>query len=87
MQNIHVRRYKDAHAFQGSIEPEDRSWVVFIDKDGHATFWRRGELELPVGPENCGEVISNEVFYDIESVMLPSAAEALAAEHSGNASP
>lgn len=80
MQNIHVCRYKDSHAFQGSVEPEDRSWVIFIDKDGHATFWRRGELELPVGLENCGEVISNEVWYDVESVMLPSAAEALAAE-------
>lgn len=83
MQNIHVRRYQDSHAFQGSIEPEDRSWVIFVDKDGHATFWRRGELEITdemrANP-NMGEIISNEIFYDVESVMLPSAAAALAAE-------
>jgi hypothetical protein len=88
MQNIHVRRYKDAHNFQGSVEPEDRSWIVFIDKDGHATFWRKGELDVPVGLENVGECISNEVWYDVENsamteadlAMLPSEAEAPAAE-------
>ena len=83
MQNIHVRRYKDAHQFQGSVEPEDRSWCIFIDKNGHATFWRRGELEITdemrANP-NMGEIISHEIFYDVESVTLPSAAEALAAE-------
>jgi hypothetical protein len=77
MQNIHVRRYKDAHAFQGSIEPEDRSWIVFIDKEGHATFWRRGERELPVGLENMGEVISNEVWYDVENSEMVEAAQAM----------
>lgn len=83
MQNINVRRYKQPApgGFQGSIEPEDCSWVIFIDKDDHATFWRRGELELPVGLVNVGEVISNEVWYDVESVTLPSADEALAAEN------
>lgn len=80
MQNIHVRRYKDAHNFQGSIEPEDRSWIVFIDKDGHATFWRKGELAEPIGLPEGSACDSNECWYDVEGVMLPSAAEALAAE-------
>lgn len=74
MQNIHVRRYKQPTpgGFQGSIEPEDRSWVIFIDKDGHATFWRKGELELPEGDVvNMGEIISREVWYDVESTLLP----------------
>jgi len=80
MQNIHVRRYKDAHNFQGSVEPEDRSWIVFIDKDGHATFWRKGELATPVGLENVSECVSNECWYDVEAVMLPSEVEVPAAE-------
>lgn len=41
MQNIHIQRYSGSPAWQGSIAPEDRSWIVFIDKDGEATFWRR----------------------------------------------
>ena len=76
MQNIHVRRYKDAHAFQGSVEPEDRSWVVFVDKDGHATFWRRAELAgVAIGLPDGSECVSNEVWYDVEGVTLPSEVE------------
>ena len=79
MQNIHVRRYKDAHNFQGSVEPEDRSWIVFIDKDGHATFWRKGWLAEPIG-EPEGDCLSNECWYDVEETTLPSEAEVPAAE-------
>ncbi len=79
MQNIHVRRYKQPApgGFQGTVEPEDRSWVIFIDKEGHATFWRRGELDVCSGPhiENMGTEITREIWYDVESVMLPSEAE------------
>lgn len=79
MQNIHVRRYQSHENFQGSVEPEDRSWVVFVDKDGHATFWRRGELAEPIGLPDGPVCDSNEVWYDVEATMLPSEAEALAA--------
>jgi hypothetical protein len=41
MQAIHVRRYEQPHSYQGSIEPEDRSWVVFIGTDGQPELWRR----------------------------------------------
>lgn len=62
MQNIHVQRYlHPGVGYQGTIEPEDRSWVVVVDKDGDATLWRRvqtspldgkvehvyGDVELP----------------------------------------
>jgi hypothetical protein len=41
MQNIHVGRYKTpGTGYQGWIEPEDKSWLVFIDDKGLATFWR-----------------------------------------------
>lgn len=44
MQNIHVSRYTDASAgWQGSIEPEDRSWVVFVKEDGSPQLWFRVE--------------------------------------------
>ena len=41
MQRIYVKRYVNAPNYQGMIEPEDRSWIVFIANDGEATLWRR----------------------------------------------
>lgn len=50
MQNIHVKRYEDASAgYQGSVEPEDRSWVLFIATDGTPSLWRRVEAEADDG--------------------------------------
>lgn len=36
MQNIVVSRYADPKAlgWAGCIEPDDRSWIAFIDRDG-----------------------------------------------------
>lgn len=38
MQNIHVNRYNHyvgyrGHGYLGWVEPEDRSWILFITKD------------------------------------------------------
>lgn len=81
MQNIHVRRYKDAHNFQGSIEPDDRSWIIFIDKDGHATFWRRAQIAPdPKDVEQYGaENVEHTVMYDVEDVGMVQAALATGA--------
>lgn len=49
MQNIHVSRYQNIAGYLGSIAPEDRSWIVFVDKDGEATFWRRFQAETEDG--------------------------------------
>jgi hypothetical protein len=46
MQPIHVSRYKSPNTFAGYIEPEDRSWIVFVDAKGLATFWRRTEVQM-----------------------------------------
>lgn len=45
MQNIHIKRYEPTQGtgFQGCIEPEDRSWVVFLDAAGRPTLWHRVE--------------------------------------------
>ena len=43
MQNIHVKRYQTPGIWSGAIEPEDRSWIVFIATDGEASFWRECE--------------------------------------------
>ncbi len=51
MNNIHVRRFSTAEAFQGVIEPEDRSWVVLIDDRGEATFWRQCPAPEELGPD------------------------------------
>ena len=41
MQKIHVKRYESPTVgFAGSIEPEDRSWVLFIAKDGAPSLFR-----------------------------------------------
>lgn len=46
MQNIHVKRYADnGHSYCGSIEPEDRSWIVFIDNEGNPSLWVEAETE------------------------------------------
>lgn len=35
MQNIHVSRYRDTeHGYEGTVEPDDRSWILFLPKDG-----------------------------------------------------
>ena len=40
MQNIIVRRYTDrSHGWQGWIEPEDKSWIAFIDAEGRPLFF------------------------------------------------
>jgi hypothetical protein len=42
MQNINVRRYSNPHAvggWAGWIEPDDKSWIAFIDIEGRAKFY------------------------------------------------
>jgi hypothetical protein len=46
MQNIHVKRYADTnHGYQGTVEPEDRSWVLFLPKDGEPELFLSVETE------------------------------------------
>lgn len=55
MQNIHVKRYDDPAAvggFLGTIEPEDRSFIVFVNADGTPQLWLRVKVE----GERPGEV-------------------------------
>lgn len=49
MQNIHVKRYHESTGYQGFIEPEDRSWVVFIHENGIPSLWRRTAIETSDG--------------------------------------
>ena len=40
MQNIHVNRYQQpAAGFDGTIEPEDRSWILWVAVDGTPSLW------------------------------------------------
>ncbi len=45
MQSIHVRRYGPGGpaGFLGTVEPDDRSWIIYVDKQNQASFWRRRE--------------------------------------------
>lgn len=76
MQDIHVNRYKSReHGFQGSIEPEDRSWIVFVDNAGQATFWREVEVDNPEAPEAIGGV--RHAYVDVEIPSLHVEGDAL----------
>ena len=44
MQNILVERYEhNTVGYQGWIEPEDRSWIVFVADDGTPVFFPHRE--------------------------------------------
>ena len=47
MQNIHVKRYSNPEGARhlGWIEPEDRSWLLFIDAEGHPVLMLRKDVE------------------------------------------
>lgn len=50
MQNIHVKRYHGQPAgYSGTVEPEDRSWILFIELDGAAKLWVRQSVESSDG--------------------------------------
>lgn len=51
--NITVGRYQDVPAFEGYVEPEDRSWIVFFTQDGSPLFWANRDEQ--------GGVIGNPV--------------------------
>ncbi len=57
MQNIHVKRYSHPSkvGYAGSIEPEDRSWILFIPDDGSVPqLWQQGEVEVKDGQTMSG---------------------------------
>lgn len=47
MQNIHVRRYSRPKSvgWAGTIEPEDKSWIAFIDLEGRPKFYLNRDPE------------------------------------------
>lgn len=59
MPNIHVYRYKDpanVAGWAGWIEPEDKSWILFVRLDGGAPMlFRREDGEL-VGVQSSAVV-------------------------------
>lgn len=79
MQPIHVKRYNNPAAvgYQGSVEPDDRSWIVFIDNEGLATLWRRVESKSGAVYRD-GKVIEPEkVDHSYVDVELPTAFDSL----------
>ena len=60
MQNIRIQRFSPAVAgFDGTLEPDDRSWIVFVASDGGAVFYRRQLVELLDGSQK-------ETYADVE---------------------
>jgi hypothetical protein len=52
MQNIEVERYDEGvHGWLGNIQPEDRSWIIFVNDEGRPVFYpHRDEDGGVVGP-------------------------------------
>lgn len=49
MQPIHISRYEPGGQYQGTVVPEDRSWILWVDKNGEPTLWRR--VRVPADPK------------------------------------
>jgi hypothetical protein len=58
--NINVKRYSNCAGWEGTIEPDDRSWIVFLPSDdGPVLFYRRVSVELVDGK-------TEHHYYDVE---------------------
>lgn len=59
--HIHVKRYSDPKpgGWDSTVEPADRSWLVFVHEDGHALFYRRVEITNDEGK-------TEHAFADVE---------------------
>lgn len=66
MQSIKVKRYKSpAVGFSGSIEPEDRSWVLFIASDGIPSLFRlAGSVDIDGVTEDAYLPAGDPLFAD-----------------------
>lgn len=60
MQKIKIERYDNPEAvgYQGYVEPEDRSWILYVELDGTPLFYAHraddgGVLCEGVGPHNA----------------------------------
>jgi hypothetical protein len=62
MQPIHVKRYLTPNDWAGYIEPEDRTWIVFVHSNGEATFWRRTEVSV----DNNETPVTTSGYVDVE---------------------
>jgi len=45
---IHITRHKDGRCTPVEISPEDRSWVLYIDKEGRPSLWLDFPGSVPV---------------------------------------
>lgn len=46
MQNIQVHRYSEkTEGWQGYIEPDDLSWIIFVDSEGHVFLYDQRDPE------------------------------------------
>jgi len=51
MQNIQVTRYEVSNFWDGYIQPDDKKWILFIDKLGRTLFYpRRRKSGAVIGP-------------------------------------
>lgn len=56
---LSLHRYLDPTTWAGYLEPRDRSWILFVDADGHCKFFlvrgRDGDVSPVSAP--AGEVL------------------------------
>lgn len=62
MQNIQVKRYKKPNGvWDGWIEPEDGSWILFIPIEGAPQLFRRTQMKSESGHEESLYVSDKEI--------------------------
>ena len=59
--NIHVNRYRESDHWHCSVAPEDRSWILFVPKDGDPTLMIEAECQDEDGRTLHGYVALTEL--------------------------
>jgi hypothetical protein len=59
--NIHIARYRESEHWHCSIEPEDRSWILFVPKEGDPTLMIEAECQDESGAWVHGYVAAGDI--------------------------
>lgn len=54
MQNIHIGRYSGETGYSGWVQPEDRTWILFIDDEGKPSLFVEVECQDEEGKVEHG---------------------------------
>jgi len=69
MEKIIIKRYEPESAgYQGTIEPEDKSWILYVGKDGAPLFYPHRHEDGGVACQGVGRHNTPHVFHDLPTI-------------------